>query len=568
MAFDPDAYIASKAQPAFDPDAYIASQEVPEVFIPEDPTDSIAPIPEAPERTLGETAEGVWETGKALATGATTGLVGLTGGTIEGVLKEVAAGKFGTAEAAERIKALATQRMGEFTNTPESEAGKEFLKATGKALAPLSAIPPLAEIQAITMGTKAPLSLAFKRSSPTKTKVAELVEKNSDPAQIKSFSAKAFDKSIPAQKLGINKKAAKFAEKQGMDKGTIDLVRNASAADKGAMRKAIKILKDNKRQTSEGKTGAVTTRPGDAAGDLLYRRLKTVEIMNKKAGQAVNVAANKLKAKTVDLSQAHNSFIQKMEGMGITFSEVKGKLVGKYENSEFARSAGTQKALDYFANRSKKEKINGLSAHRLKKVIDGSVEFGKKSTTDPILSKGESLLKGLRKDINDTLSTSSKAYGDANKKFSDTVGAINDFKTIVGKKFDPASPDANKKLVSQVRTLMSNNTNRVPAMEAINGLQEVAKKYGAKFPDDVMKQAVWMDELEKLFGSSAPMSFAGQIERATGRVSEQAIRSAAQGGFTGLAVEGALAAKNIAKRVNEENLIKSIEQLLSSAQKR
>lgn len=561
MAFD-----ISTAKPAGGFDVSTAqAQPVPEVFIPEDPTDSIAPIPIKPDFTFGEKAEGVFETGKALATGLTTGLVGLTGGTIEGVLKEVVAGNFGTREAADRIQALATQRMGEFTNTPESEAGKAFLKATGEALAPLSAIPPLAEFQAIAAASRPPLRLAFKRDSPANIKLAELIEKNADPAQIKSFSVKAFDESAPALKAGVSNKAAKFAARQGLDEGTIDLVRNASAADKGAMRKSMKILKDNMRQTSEGKLGAVTSRPGDAAGDMLFRRLRTVEVMNKKAGKAVGAAAENLKSKTVSLSQVHNNFIQKMEGMGITFSEVRGKLVGRYGDSEFARSLATQKTLDDFANLSNRPRINGLLAHRLKKVIDGSIEKGKKSTEDPILRQGEKLLEDLRKDINDTLSNVSKPYKDANKKFSDTRTKLDEFADITGTKFDSTAPGAGKMLTGKLRSLMSNNANRTPAMNAINGLQEVAKKYGAKFPDDVLKQTAWMTEIEKSFGTSAPMSFAGQIELATGRGVDQAIRSAAQGGITGVVAEGAIAAKNLAIGVNMENLIKSIDGLLSTA---
>lgn len=102
-----------------------------------------------PEPTLGDRAIGTLETGATMLTGMTTGLIGQIEGTVEGILKEIASGEFGSYEAADRIEELAMKRAQQLTYIPETETGREFVEATGEALAPLAAIPPLAEAQVL-----------------------------------------------------------------------------------------------------------------------------------------------------------------------------------------------------------------------------------------------------------------------------------------------------------------------------------------------------------------------------------------------------------------------------------
>lgn len=104
-------------------------------------------VVKAPEPTLLEQAKGVGETGLTLLTGATGGTIGMIEGTVEGILKEIASGEFGTYKAADRVEQLAMERAQALTYAPRTETGQEFVQETGEALAPLAAIPPLAETQ-------------------------------------------------------------------------------------------------------------------------------------------------------------------------------------------------------------------------------------------------------------------------------------------------------------------------------------------------------------------------------------------------------------------------------------
>ena len=382
----------------------------------------------------------------------------------------------------------------------------------------------------------------FRNRSQQKQKIIDLVKENADEKQLAAFT-----RDIPrAQRL-----LAEAAEKQGVDKGTADLILSSTPRDKALMRRALKILRGGKLD----KRFAISNRPGDVAGDALKTRYDAVARINRQAGAQVSKAAKGLKGKSVDLSSAYGDFINELQDLGVSITRDKnGKLKGIYNNSEFARSKGTQKALNDFLARSETTSMDGLAAHRLKKIIDGSVEFGKKSTKDPILSRGESLLKGLRSSVNETLQDLSPAYRAANLKFADTRSAMDAFEKAVGPSFNPASENAGKQLVNAARSLMSNNQKRIPAMDSINALQQAAKKYGVSFKDDILTQAAFMDELETLFGSAAPTSFGGQIEKTGAQI--------LTGDTSGLLAEGVKEGIKRARGINEEGLFKALEELL------
>lgn len=381
----------------------------------------------------------------------------------------------------------------------------------------------------------------FTKQSPAKQQITKLIEQNSDDIQRAGFVLKD---GVP-----VTEAAAKEAKRQGVDAGTVSLMQSASKSDKASMRKALDILKKAKRS----KTFAISNRPGDAAGAVVKSRYDAVKKINRQAGKEVNEAAKALKG-NANVSGAYNSFLNELQELGVTITRAKsGRLKGVYDESEFAESPSSQRILNNFIARSEKGEVAAISAHRLKRVISGAVESGKKNV-NPILAKGEGALKTLRNGINETLREMSPAYKAANSKFSNTRGALDDFEEVAGPNFDPNSENASKQLVNITRSLMSNNQKRIPAMDSINALQESAKKFGVKFDDDILKQAAFMDELETLFGSSAKTSFGGQIEKATSR--------AIRGDKAGIAADIAEAGIQKVRGINEEKLIKSLEELL------
>ena len=117
------------------------------------------------------------EAALALASGATTGAAGMIGGTIKGILDEMATGKFGTQEAADRIEKAATDAGSALTYSPRTESGQRQTQAVGEALAPLAALGPMiGESAAIAQGAKnvAPLlreAISGRSAAPAAARV-------------------------------------------------------------------------------------------------------------------------------------------------------------------------------------------------------------------------------------------------------------------------------------------------------------------------------------------------------------------------------------------------------------
>lgn len=108
------------------------------------------------EQTLGQQAIGARETALALGTGATTGSLGMIGGTLKGLAEQLLSGKFGTQQAADAVEQAATQGQQALTYAPRTQAGQEQAQAVGEALAPLAAVAPMtAELGAIASGAQA-----------------------------------------------------------------------------------------------------------------------------------------------------------------------------------------------------------------------------------------------------------------------------------------------------------------------------------------------------------------------------------------------------------------------------
>jgi len=135
------------------------------------------PAPEA-HRGLADQLTAIAETARAIGTGATTGLLGSVGGTLEQLVKEIAGGSFGpladspqeARESAERIAEQSALRASGGTLPPTTELGKERLGQLGEVLAPLAALPPVAvELGAISQAARAPVAAASREALQTIT---------------------------------------------------------------------------------------------------------------------------------------------------------------------------------------------------------------------------------------------------------------------------------------------------------------------------------------------------------------------------------------------------------------
>lgn len=118
-------------------------------------------IQQPPEPTLGQQAVGAGETALALGTGATTGQLGMIGGTLKGLAEQLLSGQFGTQQAADAVEAAAMKGAEAGTFAPRTEQGQQMTQAVGETAAPLVALAPFtAELGTIAQGARAAAPVA------------------------------------------------------------------------------------------------------------------------------------------------------------------------------------------------------------------------------------------------------------------------------------------------------------------------------------------------------------------------------------------------------------------------
>ena len=87
-------------------------------------------------------------------------------------------------------------------------------------------------------------------------------------------------------------------------------------------------------------------------------------------------------------------------------------------------------------------------------------------------------------------------WKEANKRFSDTITALDDLEGVVGKKLRIDGPNADKAFGKELRALINDTKGRANLMDAVSGIEQTAHKYGGSFDDNILRQMLFADELE------------------------------------------------------------------------
>lgn len=467
-------------------------------------------------------------------------------------------------------------------------------------------------VQVVDTAAEAPRQVAevFARQSPAKQKIAELIASGStdiDIARFKlvddtpgdqvSFTGEferprlerlVDDPTVPggsrvdiaplpqaaprAPRVESDVPAIE-AIKQGFDEGVIADVKQASKADKSAMRKMVNIAERSKKNKKFG----LLNRPGDVAGDTLMGRLRVVQKANRDAGKSLNVAAEALAGKSVEAAPIGDKFASDLSDMGVSLQRNNGGIDVDFAGSDIEGLAGPESVIERVVKRmSSTTPPDAKELHRLKRFIDEQVTFGKNA--EGLAGNAERVLKGLRRDINETLGAKFPDYAAANKQYSKTIGALDAFQDVAGRKMNLTGPNADRATGVLMRRLMSNAQSRVTLLDSINEIDAVAKEFGGRLTgqklipgkvdkdaiNDLFSQVLFADELDSVFGPAARTSLQGQFDQAL----KQGVRAATtQAGAVdaGLGVVGQVIEK--ARGINEAGAFKSIKDLLKDTKK-
>lgn len=499
-----------------------------------------------PAAALAETALAV---GSAAIAEPVAGLAGIAASILPG---EPGAG----------VKAIEAAREA-LTFKPRLEASQEFGAQAAEVLAPVGEAiagsaktigdvgavigAPIDPALGFAAGSAVPAAAGiavgaprFFKPSPTKQRITKLIEEGSTDIEPSRFILK--DGALKTDKT------VKEATRQGFDEGVIADVKASTPETKTKMRQMVDIMERGKKN----KRFAVTNRPGDIAGDSILDRFRVVKKANRAAGKQLDGVANSLRGKDVDSSLAVNEFIDDLDSMGITIGR---NLKPRFRGSDIEGLAGPEAAISRIVSRMAKSKApDAFELHRLKRFIDETVTFGKQG--EGLSGRVEGILKNLRRNLDQTLDSNFPAYDKVNTSYSETIRAIDSLQDVAGKKMNLTTKNADKAVGTLLRRLMSNAQSRVPLLDSIQELELVARKHGGTFKDDLLSQALFVDELDAVFKPVARTSFQGQIGQALESLPQQ------QPTVTGLAVTAAKAGAKKLQGINEQGAFKSIKDLL------
>ena len=355
------------------------------------------------------------------------------------------------------------------------------------------------------------------------------------------------------------------ALKQGFDKGVIASLKGAKPEDRVKLRRMVNIMeraKNNARFAAEN-------RPSDVLGDSLMSRVRVIQKANFAAGRQIDKAADSLVGKPIDISEATNGFADSLDNLGVRLiRDNKGNLKPDFELSQLSPGdRGPLREVIRQMNLKSKGGVDGFSAHKMKRVIDNNVTFGKTKTG--ISGDAERALKSFRAGLDDALDTTFPEYNRVNTAYSETIGALDALQEVAGKKMKLNGPNADKATGTLMRRVLSNAQSRITLLDSVNDIEKIAKKYErfkgeldptriegpftSSLTDDLLGQVLFVDELDSVFGTTARTSLAGQVE--------QAVKQ----GPAGLAVEAAAKGAEKLRGINEQNAFKAIKDLLEGA---
>jgi hypothetical protein len=237
--------------------------------------------------------------------------------------------------------------------------------------------------------------------------------------------------------------------------------------------------------------------------------------------------------------------------------ERNGKLVVDLKGSDIEGDAPAAKILNTVLSRMYETNApkNAYDIHRLKRYLDTQINYGPKRQ-NALTAEAERTIKNLRRGLNRVLGEKFPAYKAANERYSDSIGALDDLQRGVGTSIDLDGDNVASALGTASRKLTSNYATRVNLMDALELLDQVAKKHGMKINDSVINQVIMANEIDRMFGATADTSLKGimqQVERGVDIARSDALTAALT-----IAKEGG----NRFRGINEANALKAIEELL------
>lgn len=301
----------------------------------------------------------------------------------------------------------------------------------------------------------------------------------------------------------------KKAIKMGLDKGVVAQIAAAPERDRQVMARMMELLE----QGTNNKTFGDFNPPRLALGDSLFDRFQTLDAARKQAGQAVKAETDALRNVPYS-SEAFNQgplkgFLESLADLGVT---VRRDGAVNFDNSALRGLDGPQSIIRATIGELFDRPPNSAhDLHNMKIWLDEAVlnwdnmkpPGGQKGKVDRVMSD-------LRGNINQFLRDMSPGYAEANKAYSETTGALENIRKMIGRNNEPTE----RSLSRAARSALSNAQKSDNTLQMLTDLDEMAKRYGNP-GGSLDTQVSFVQTLEKLFpNSKPPASFGGEVSKA------------------------------------------------------
>ena len=561
--------------------APVQAGEIPASISDEEFAKSNAPYqPQAEEDqepiNLMDEIKGAGETALTTVTKGATGLVGQVLGTVRGITQSVLSGEFGTKEGADKAEKMAmdyASKMSELGYDPETDEAIRNLTVLGDTLGQLPAFMPVAgQAGMAAKAVKPSLDVAKAKALEIPEdfravkEIVNVLAGGKSKDQIKNelindpINAENFDFKLDQNKNVIKDDLAINANRLGVNAPIISTIKTMSNKDKYDGMRMLALLKRGDIDA----TSKAINRASGIVGDTLATKIRHINDTRKQAGKDLdNIAKKDLNNLVVNLDPAVANMIRSLQEVRATIKYKNGVPQVNLKNSDIQGDTKAESVINNaLKNLSQKDKLDARSAHNTKKFIDTQVSYGKRNLANPLTREAENILKSLRRDINESIRGVSETYRKANDIYSETKTTLDNFRDAAKLKyFDLDSPAANEKLGTISRTITSNRNNRSEFIQSIEQADQIAKKYGLKNNDDIIKQVILVNELDRLFNLEGETAFKGLIDK-----SLEAGKDVTGSTLTGIALKAAEKANAKLKGDQRKKTIEAIEQLLKSQQ--
>ena len=480
------------------------------------------------------------EVAATMATGATTGLLGNIGGTLQQAGREIIGGQFGTPEAANRIEQRAADVGSSATRSPRSPAAQEMLGALGDIAAPFAGAAGLTAQMNIAgnaaragmpalrtsaaQGAKAAgetvkqeLGLMSPANYPKQLETIKKIKEGSTENELAPYRIEPKRKPVDGMDLRpsdyklVPDDAAKKAIDQEWEAGTVQSVKNF---DPKTAEVAARMLDVAMRGTKDD-TIKAENRPLAEMGEEFARQVYQVKRAKKQAGEAINQAAASLKGERVDVTPAVDKFIGELEqGIGIKLIPSKNGIKVDFRGSDLegksAEFRSAQSVIENLVTRMYDTKTpSAYDVHRLKQFIDSQASYG--STLGGMKGNADRIVKGLRHDLDTILDENFESYKAANQDYAQTKTALDNVQDLVGNKID-LDADYSPQVLGRIsRRILSNAQSAERVKEALINIDDVAMQYGSESAGKLTSLVKFADTLDKQFGVAADTSLAGEV---------------------------------------------------------